>query len=908
MGDLKKTSKNVREQRKKVFGTSGNPAPKSNKGQAQMQALADFAQRRYGLEIVPSQGKFDPKKGEYRKKNPKIGTDKPDWRGEIGNRISSQANAGAQSHELGHLEQMPIGIDAKTHQTIMDREVGESTKLGGGPTASFKHPSEVQARAAENPLRRRVGLPPHIPTVEVNEGDPERIVLGTESDPAAVRYVDKKGRTVDQLKSGKLLSPENRQRMKDVDEGILQYNHQQGWQPSSSPDALINLRGQGRYSEAYERLKQKHNKPKMPQKLAASEDAIDPSNDSSHELAPAIAHAKEAMGHVQEAKRHWNNSHNSLNPFNNHSHKANASDIRASDSWSEAYRALPKHHQEAAHKLNPSMDFRRQAAHYLFHKHPELHGYKAPMPEKKGFFKSEEESYGNKILNNPNRHHQFGINPQSKRHSQGVSVMGGHIRDNSDPVIPLKEQAAGKLSHLKQAPKPNLPKSEGMAKGPKLTHYSPKQNLKTLDPNYMGTGAPSQENQQGVPQIKQTSYYKEGVEPEAVVRSGAQSRYEVEGPEEHELYDIYEDPHGLVHESFSRNGGMNRDDMMGALKNAGYKGFYTTHPHYGQQGVVNLFHEYPVSNETKLGKQEETPKNIPEKVEKSDLQKGLRDKLKGILRPKSKSQGDPNDPHFGINDQKPIYRRRYAHYQGTHGKPNLVRGESQNDTLKSNKPSVKEKLSKRLASKGSFGKMDIEKGENLMKANLLRDSLIAGAMSVGMAGADTVAHMDRKPAAIQTQPAAPKTEIQAVPSQSIKDRILNSIRQVESSGGKNTNHKMVTTGLNANSRAIGSYGLMPLTVKDVVSKNKELSQKYPEIIHADPHQVKNVMAKYPRAERDIASAHYDNLARVLGEDPARIGFSWLNGRSGTQKALKEGKNLNNHWHVKKILAEFNKNK
>lgn len=251
--DLEKTSKNVKEQKKKLFGTSGNPAPKSVKGQAQMEALKDFAQRRYGLEIVPSKGKFDPKKGEYRKKDAKIGTDKPDWRGETGNQISSQNSSSAVSHELGHLEQMPVGREAKEHQTIMDQEVGQSAKMGGGPAASFRHPSEVQARAAENPLRRRAGLPPHTPFVKVKEGQRSRTVLGTESEPAAVRYEDKKGQTIDQLKSGKLLSRENRERMQDIDEGILRYNHKQGWQPSSDPNALINMRAQGRYDEAAQR-------------------------------------------------------------------------------------------------------------------------------------------------------------------------------------------------------------------------------------------------------------------------------------------------------------------------------------------------------------------------------------------------------------------------------------------------------------------------------------------------------------------------------------------------------------------------------------------------------------------------------------------------------------------------------
>lgn len=53
-----------------------------------------------------------------------------------------------------------------------------------------------------------------------------------------------------------------------------------------------------------------------------------------------------------------------------------------------------------------------------------------------------------------------GINPQSKRHKQGVSVVGGHIRDKADPVIPLKEQREDNVKKLKSMPKANLPKSE----------------------------------------------------------------------------------------------------------------------------------------------------------------------------------------------------------------------------------------------------------------------------------------------------------------------------------------------------------------------------------------------------------------------------------------------------------------
>jgi hypothetical protein len=237
--DLEKTSKNIKAQRKKLFGTQGNPNPKSKFGQKQIEQQKKFSQLRYKKDIVPSKGKINQKTGE-RKVGSIEGTDKPDWRG--GN-LESQWNPGAITHEFGHLEQMPEGRTPHQHQTVMDKEVGESVKMGGGPTASFKHPSEVQARAVENPLRRRMGLPPLTTNVKVKENEPKRIVIGTEDQPAAVRYEDKKGQLVDQLKSGKLLSPEMKERTDMIDSGELAFDpNKNTWVKGTSIDSKINAR------------------------------------------------------------------------------------------------------------------------------------------------------------------------------------------------------------------------------------------------------------------------------------------------------------------------------------------------------------------------------------------------------------------------------------------------------------------------------------------------------------------------------------------------------------------------------------------------------------------------------------------------------------------------------------------
>lgn len=67
---------------------------------------------------------------------------------------------------------------------------------------------------------------------------------------------------------------------------------------------------------------------------------------------------------------------------------------------------------------------------------------------------------------NPHAGHYFGINHQAEfgGHKKGTSVVGAHIRDKADPVIPLREQRADNIKDLKGASKPNLPKSEDSMK------------------------------------------------------------------------------------------------------------------------------------------------------------------------------------------------------------------------------------------------------------------------------------------------------------------------------------------------------------------------------------------------------------------------------------------------------------
>jgi hypothetical protein len=122
---------------------------------------------------------------------------------------------------------------------------------------------------------------------------------------------------------------------------------------------------------------------------------------------------------------------------------------------------------------------------------------------------------------------------------------------------------------------------------------------------------------------------------------------------------------------------------------------------------------------------------------------------------------------------------------------------------------------------------------------------------------------------------------------------------VESSGGKNTNHAIVTSGLNAGTRSSSAYGIMPLSSKELISKNPELKKQYGHLLKLKGKDFHEAYHKDPELDRKLASHYYNKAAKLFGNDPHKILHSWLNGRQGTLNAIKRGEDIKNHWHVKK---------
>lgn len=273
--DLEKASKNVREQRAKVFGTKSQPAKGSPMRQKHMEHIRDYVKRKYGLDLQSSGGKWDEESQGRRSDNPEVGVDKPDWRS---GQLESQDNPEAQVHELAHLEELPEGTDLPEGQRLMDRRYADVQKEHGYMKQK-RSQGEIQPMAMENPIRRRMGLPATDISTPVKPGQEPRTAVDT-GEPAAVR-VPQGNKEADLIRQSRLRSPENVDRQRQIDEGILTWT-EGGWAPGTTPDAKINARQfmqeQGAAPVEANRIAAGANEAadetnEYPEKLAASEDS-----------------------------------------------------------------------------------------------------------------------------------------------------------------------------------------------------------------------------------------------------------------------------------------------------------------------------------------------------------------------------------------------------------------------------------------------------------------------------------------------------------------------------------------------------------------------------------------------------------------------------------------------------------
>jgi len=129
---------------------------------------------------------------------------------------------------------------------------------------------------------------------------------------------------------------------------------------------------------------------------------------------------------------------------------------------------------------------------------------------------------------------------------------------------------------------------------------------------------------------------------------------------------------------------------------------------------------------------------------------------------------------------------------------------------------------------------------------------------------------------------------------------LMAIGMAESSNGIYKNHSVVTKGLNAGTHAGGSYGLMGLTVKDLIRKFPSLKKKYSRLLELSPNQISNWISAHPADDKAIATVNWTRLRKHMTF--AQSAYSWLNGEAGCSRKTQE--QIRNNPYVKKVLNNY----
>ena len=140
----------------------------------------------------------------------------------------------------------------------------------------------------------------------------------------------------------------------------------------------------------------------------------------------------------------------------------------------------------------------------------------------------------------------------------------------------------------------------------KLIHFSPHENLDSIDPAYHGIRGIGSEAKQGRPTHPMGFFYLEGTKPEHVVTSGAKSKY-VSRLGDKKVYDVGTDPEnikgGLRDAAKDRQvnpGSYTREELDSAIKHKGYHGIYNSTLDDTMKNVVGMYHPMPVEKEMKF--------------------------------------------------------------------------------------------------------------------------------------------------------------------------------------------------------------------------------------------------------------------------------------------------------------------
>lgn len=105
---------------------------------------------------------------------------------------------------------------------------------------------------------------------------------------------------------------------------------------------------------------------------------------------------------------------------------------------------------------------------------------------------------------------------------------------------------------------------------------------------------------------------------------------------------------------------------------------------------------------------------------------------------------------------------------------------------------------------------------------------------------------------------------------------LKAVEQIESSGGQDTSHKPIHSGIHKGTSAVGRYALMPNTMQYVAKKNRS---KYSDLDGMTPEQISNEVKENPYLEDSLAEDYADLVLKRSNGDDELANYKWQYGHN-----------------------------
>lgn len=104
---------------------------------------------------------------------------------------------------------------------------------------------------------------------------------------------------------------------------------------------------------------------------------------------------------------------------------------------------------------------------------------------------------------------------------------------------------------------------------------------------------------------------------------------------------------------------------------------------------------------------------------------------------------------------------------------------------------------------------------------------------------------------------------------------LAKIAHLESSSGKNTNHRPITKGIHGGTAAVGEHGLMPLTARNIARNSRNPILK--PLVGLPPAEVATLLSENEEMAKEAAREYAWKLYRKFQGDQKAMAYGWRMG-------------------------------